>query len=269
MNNVISFDKLGLSFVVNRAAFSVFGIDVYWYGLIIAAGLIAAFIYAAYTCKKEGINQDDFLNMFIIAVPCAIIGARLYYCIFSFSEYRNNLADIFNLRQGGLAIYGGVIASALVVFIYCRVKKISCLEVLDVLAIGLLIGQCIGRWGNFVNGEAFGTATNNFLAMTIKSDGKTIAENVHPTFLYESLWNLLGIAVLLVYKKRRLFSGELFCLYMVWYGLGRMFIEGLRADSLYIGIFRVSQILSAVILIIGVLLIIRGRKFVKAEKRME
>lgn len=267
MNNVISFEKLGLSFNISRTAFSLFGIDVYWYGIIIAAGLVAAFIYASYASEKEGINQNDFLNMFIIAVPCSIIGARLYYCIFSFDSYKNNLADIFNLRQGGLAIYGGIIAAFAVVLVYCKIKHIKASKVLDVLAVGLLIGQCIGRWGNFVNGEAFGTASDNFLAMTIVQNGKTIAENVHPTFLYESLWNILGIAVILSYKKKRLFSGELFCLYMVWYGLGRMYIEGLRSDSLYIGEFRISQLLSAAILIIGVLLTIRGRKLVKAEKR--
>lgn len=269
MENIISFEKIGLSFNVSRTAFSFLGIDVYWYGIIIALGLISAFIYGSYASEKEGISQNDFLNMFIIAVPCAIIGARLYYCIFSFDEYKDNLTDIFNLRQGGLAIYGGVIAAAIVVLVYCKIKKIKYTKVLDILAVGLLIGQCIGRWGNFVNGEAFGTAANHFLAMTIVSNGRTIAENVHPTFLYESLWNLLGIAVLLIYKRKRLFSGELFCLYMVWYGFGRMFIEGLRTDSLYIGDYRISQLLSAVILIVGILLIIRGRKLKKAEIQTE
>jgi len=260
MTNIISFEKLGLSFTVNRTAFSVLGIDIYWYGIIIAIGLVSAFIYATYTTEKEGINQNDFLNMFIITVPCAIIGARLYYVIFNFSDYKNSLMDIFNLRQGGLAIYGGIIASLLVIYIYCRIKHIKYSKVLDILAVGLLIGQCIGRWGNFVNGEAFGTQTDSFFAMTIVNNSITIASNVHPTFLYESLWNALGIAVLLVYKKKQLFSGEIFCLYMVWYGLGRMMIEGLRSDSLYIGDFRVSQLLSAIILIIGIILIIRGRK---------
>lgn len=266
MENIINFEKLGLSFTLNRTAFSLFGIDIYWYGIIIATGLIAAFIYGSYASEKEGIDQNDYLNLFIITVPFAIIGARLYYCIFSFNDYKDNLLDIFNLRNGGLAIYGGVIASAIVIFVYCKIKKIKYTKILDVLSVGLLIGQAIGRWGNFVNGEAFGTQTTNFLAMTIINNGRIIAENVHPTFLYESLWNFAGIVVLLLYKKKKVFSGELFFLYMVWYGLGRMFIEGLRADSLYIGCFRVSQLLSAVILIIGVFLIIRGRKLKSEQK---
>ena len=267
MQNTIIFEKLGLTFTVNRTAFSVFGIDVYWYGIIIATSLVIAFIYASYAIKKENIDQNDFLNMFLIAVPCAIIGARLYYCIFNFAEYKDNLLEVFNLRNGGLAIYGGIIAAVLVIIIYCKIKKISSLKILDILAVGLLIGQCIGRWGNFVNGEAYGCETSNFLAMTIIKNGITVAKNVHPTFLYESLWNLLGILVLLVYKKRRLFYGEIFYLYMIWYGFGRMFIERLRTDSLYIGSVRVSQLVSAIILIAGILLIIHGRKLVKLKEQ--
>ena len=260
MSNIISFEKLGLSFTVSKSAFSLFGIDIYWYGIIIATGLVLAFIYASHQVEKEGINQNDFLNMFIIAVPCAIVGARIYYCIFNFSEYKNNLFDLFNLRQGGLAIYGGIIASFLTTYLYCKCKHIKFAKALDILAVGLLIGQCIGRWGNFVNGEAFGTYTDNIFGMTIIRNGIIIAKSVHPTFLYESLWNLLGIIVLLMHKKKKRFQGELFSLYMVWYGFGRMFIEGLRSDSLYIGSFRVSQILSSVILIVGIIFIIKGRK---------
>ena len=266
MINTISFENLGLSFNVNRVAFTIFGADIYWYGIIIATGLILAFIYASCETKKAGINQDDFLNMFLIALPCAIVCARIYYVIFNFSEYKDNITEIFDIRSGGIAIYGAIIGAVMVVIIYSKIKNIKLLKILDILAIGLLIGQSVGRWGNFVNGEAFGTSTNNIFAMTVVSKGITIADKVHPTFLYESLWNTLGIIILLTYKKRRIFEGELFSLYMIWYGFGRMCIEGLRADSLYIGSLRVSQILSAIILILGILFIIYGRKNAKNAK---
>lgn len=210
-----------------------------------------------------GLAQDDFLNMFIIAVPIAIICARAYYVIFNWDYYSNNFAEIFNIRGGGIAIYGGVIGAALVVTVYCLKKKISLGMVLDILAVGLLIGQAVGRWGNFVNGEAFGGTTDLPWAMSISQDGVMIAECVHPTFLYESLWNALGIVVLLVLKRKKKAEGELFCAYLTWYGFGRMFIEGLRTDSLYIGIFRVSQLVAAVTMVLGIVLIYIMRKNLK------
>ena len=260
MENIISFDKIGLTFNLSRTAFSLFGVDIYWYAIIIVTGLVVAFIYAINEAKKCDVSQDDLLNMFIIAVPCSIIGARLYYVLFSLDSFKNNLSEIFNIRGGGLAIYGGVIGAFLTVYLYSRKKKLHFGNILDILAVGLLIGQCIGRWGNFVNGEAFGRETNSFLSMTVISDGKMIARGVHPTFLYESLWNLLGLILILIHKKRKVFSGELFSMYLTWYGLGRMLIEGLRTDSLMIGTVRVSQMLSLILFIIGIILIIRGRK---------
>ena len=260
MINRISFASLGLSFEVRRSLFSVFGVPVYTYGLLIALGVCLAFIYAAREVKKTDISQDDFLNMFIIGLPTAIVCARLYYCIFSWDAYKDDLWQILNLRGGGLAIYGGVIGAALSVLIYCKVKKLSVGTVLDILAVGLLIGQAIGRWGNFVNGEAFGAQCNLPWAMTIVRGTRTIAESVHPTFLYESLWNMLGAGVLLLLKRKKVFEGELACCYMIWYGTGRMFIEGLRTDSLYFGAFRVSQILSAVLVVAGLVLIIKNYK---------
>lgn len=260
MLNHISFNGLGLEFDVSRSLFSVFGIPVYTYGLLIALGACIAFAYAATETKRTGLSQDDFLNMFIIGMPVAIICARLYYVIFSWDIYKDDIWQIFNIRGGGLAIYGGVIGAAAVVLIYCYVKKIKVGIVLDILAVGLLIGQTIGRWGNFVNGEAFGTECSLPWAMTIVSDGRTIADSVHPTFLYESLFNAVGIVLLLLYKRKKTFEGEIFCGYMVWYGIGRFLIEGLRADSLYIGAFRVSQILSALLVAAGIILIIKNRK---------
>lgn len=260
MVNNILFPGIGLDLTVSRSLFTVFGIDIYAYGVIIALGLILAFWYGTKEADRVGLKQDDLLNMFLIAVPLAIVGARLYYVAFSWDAYSDNLSEIFNIRNGGLAVYGGIIAAVLTIFVYCRIKKISMGMVLDILCIGLLIGQAIGRWGNFFNGEAFGSETSLPWAMTIIRDGVTIAESVHPTFLYESLWNAAGIVVLLLYKRKKSFNGELFCAYMVWYGLGRMFIEGLRTDSLYIGVFRVSQVLALISLVAGIVLIVINKR---------
>lgn len=260
MINVISFPKLNLSFEINRAAITIGSFSIYWYGVLIALGIILALCYAYFECKRTGFDSEHIFNMLLIALPTAIICARAYYVIFNFNLYKENLAGIFNIRGGGLAIYGGIIGIVIVILAYCRRAKISIGSVLDILAIGLLIGQAIGRWGNFVNGEAFGGPTTLPWAMSIENDGKIIADMVHPTFLYESLWNTIGIAVLLFYKKIKSFNGELFCGYMVWYGIGRALIEGLRADSLYLGFFRVSQLLSIAIFIAGLTLIIYKRR---------
>lgn len=260
MLNVISFPGLGLEFQVSRSLFSVFGMPIYTYGLIIGLGLCLGFLYALSEVKKCGISQDDFYNMFLIGVPASIICARIYYVIFNWDYYRNNLFDVLNIRGGGIAIYGGVIGAAAAVLIYCKLKKINIGKVLDILAVGLLIGQSIGRWGNFVNGEAFGSTCDLPWAMTIEQDGKIVANMVHPTFLYESLLNAAGVLLLCLYKKKKLFDGEVFCGYMVWYGLVRMFVEGLRADSLYFGPIRVSQALSVVLLVTGLILIAKNRK---------
>lgn len=260
MINQISFPYLGIELTVNRVLFSVFGLSVYTYGVIIGIGLVLGFLYASREAKKCGISQDDFLNMFLIGVPSAIICARLYYVIFSWSSYKDNLTEIFNIRGGGIAIYGGVIGASAAVLIYCLRKKINKGMVFDILSVGLLIGQAVGRWGNFVNGEAFGSATDLPWAMTIKQSGRVIANFVHPTFLYESLFNALGVLVLCLYKRKKTFDGEIFCGYMVWYGLTRVVVEGLRADSLYLGPVRVSQLLSAVLVLAGVIIIAKNRK---------
>lgn len=259
MINEISFPGLGLEFTINRAAFSVGGIDVYWYGIIIAAGMILAFIYGSREFKRCKLSQDDLLNMFLISVPVAIICARLYYVIFSFDQYRDNLLEIFDIRNGGIAVYGSLIGAAIVVVIYCLKKKINLGLVLDILAVGFLIGQAIGRWGNFVNGEAFGSATTLPWAMTIKSGGVTYADSVHPTFLYESLWNALGVIILLILRKHKRFNGEIFCAYILWYGLGRFWIEGLRTDSLYLGNLRISQLVALTSGFLGITAITAGR----------
>lgn len=261
MVNVISFPRLGLSFTINRVAFKIWNLNIYWYGIILALGMMIGLVYGYREIKKNGIKQDDLLNMFLIAVPVSIICARLYYVIFNFDIYRDNLLGIFDIRSGGIAVYGSLIGAVLVVIIYCRKKKINLGTVLDILAVGFLIGQAVGRWGNFLNGEAYGGPCSMPWAMTIASaNGSVLAENVHPTFLYESLWNAMGVIFLVLYKKHKKFSGEVFCLYILWYGIGRFWIEGMRTDSLYLGQIRISQLVALISAVAAAAVLIIGRK---------
>ena len=239
----ISFPMLGDWSIDPSASFTLFGHTFYWYGAIIAVGFILAMLYCARHCRRCGIKPDTLYDFLIWMIPLAIIGARLYYVIFQWSDYREHPLNAFKIWEGGLAIYGGVIAGLLTGIVWCRKKKIPFGAMADVCAPGLLIGQCIGRWGNFVNGEAHGGPTTLPWGMTI--DGQSM---VHPTFLYESLWNLAGFVLLHFYSKKRRFKGEIALLYAAWYGAGRAWIEGLRTDSLYLfstGI-RVSQLVAAV-----------------------
>jgi phosphatidylglycerol:prolipoprotein diacylglycerol transferase len=249
---------LGENFSVDPLPyFEVFGFRIYWYGVIIACGFILAVSYALARKKEFGLTEDNIIDMLIFAVPIGIIGARLYYVVFNFDLYRDDLAGIFRIRDGGLAIYGGVIFSVLTAYVFARVKKIPFGALLDDVAIPLLIGQSVGRWGNFINREAYGSVTNVLWRMGITLSDGTVTY-VHPTFLYESLWNLLGIIVLHFWsKKQRLFDGHLFLMYLTWYGVGRGIIEGLRSDSLYLfstGI-RVSQLLAVLTAVVSVTLI--------------
>ncbi len=258
MTNVISFPALGLYFEINRATLTIGNFSIYWYGVLIALGLALAVWYGMHECKRTGFDSDHVINMLLIALPASIICARAYYVIFNFDMYKGDFMSIFDIRSGGIAIYGAVIGAFLTVYFYCRKNKLCLGTVLDLLAVGLLIGQAVGRWGNFVNGEAFGAPTSLPWAMTIENNGRLVADMVHPTFLYESLWNAIGIILLILLKKRKRFEGELFSSYMVWYGLGRFMIEGLRADSLYIGAFRISQLVSICILIAGLVIITKN-----------
>lgn len=236
-------------------SYSIFGLTLYWYGTIIAIGFLLAVIYVTKRSKQFGLTQDNIIDMLICAVPSAVIGARVYYVIFNFSLYKDNLWDIFKIRDGGLAIYGAIIFAVLAVIIYCKVKKMPMGPFFDIGALGLLIGQAAGRWGNFMNREAFGRETTVFCRMGLTdSSGNTIF--VHPTFLYESLWNLLGLLLLHLFSKsgKRRYDGQIFAMYVAWYGFGRMLIEGLRTDSLYLfstGL-RVSQVLAALSVIVAV-----------------
>ena len=265
----ITFPNLGISVNPSRVAFNVLGKDIYWYGIIIAAGFMLAVIYAMRRAPSFGLTEDNILDMLFVAVPLAIVCARLYYCIFYWDLYRDNPIAILYVWEGGLAIYGGVIGAVIGVAIFCRVKKLPIGPLLDVGSLGLLIGQMIGRWGNFMNREAHGAITDGFFKMGI-ADAAGNVTYYQPTFLYESVWNLVGFVALHFYSKRRKFDGEVFLLYLAWYGLGRAWIEGLRTDSLYLfntGI-RVSQLLAALscVAAIAVLVYVRVVRKPQPEK---
>lgn len=243
----ISFPLLGDWSIDPSASFTLFGRTFYWYGVIIAVGFILAMLYCARHCRRCGIEPDTLYDFLIWMIPIAIIGARLYYVIFQWGDYRAHPIDALKIWEGGLAIYGGVIAGLLTGIVWCRKKKIPFGAMADVCAPGLLIGQCIGRWGNFMNREAHGAVTEAFLKMGLQ-DAAGVVTYYHPTFLYESVWNLIGFIGLHLFSKKRKFDGEVFLLYVAWYGLGRAWIEGLRTDSLYLfstGI-RVSQLVAIV-----------------------
>lgn len=278
----IIFPNLKLELLnIDSVAFTLWGIEVYWYGIIICMGILAGLLIAIWVAKKTNQNPDTYSELLIYALVGAIIGARLYYVAFSWDQYKDNLMDIFALREGGLAIYGGIIGAAIVCVVFSKVKKINVWVLMDTGVIGLVLGQAIGRWGNFFNMEAFGGYTNNLFAMAIKvSEAKYIPDEVyekvltindtayiqvHPTFLYESIWCLGVLALLLAYLKHKRFDGELFYLYLIGYGLGRVWIEGLRTDQLLLAHTNipVSQVLSAVLIFGAIISVIVGRRKTK------
>ena len=271
----IQFPELGWKFNIDPTAFSVFGFDIQWYGIIITLGLILALIYALPRMKRFGLDSDRTIDAIIGGVIGGIVGARLYYVLMRWDEYKGDWKAIINTRGGGLAIYGGIIGALLVGLIICKIRKIKMLPMLDITALGFLIGQGIGRWGNFFNQEAFGTNTDSFLGMTGGTIQRTISDGmqmggdmynnglemlwekpVHPYFLYESVWCLLGFVILAFMSKRRKFDGQIFLMYLAWYGAERFIVEGLRTDSLMLGNIRISQALSAVIFVASVILLI-------------
>lgn len=243
----ITFPNLGIAMDPSRVAFTLFGKEVYWYGILIALGFTLAVVYACRRAKQFGLTDDHILDMLLLAVPLAIICARAYYCIFYWELFRDDPISVFYIWEGGIAIYGGVIGAVVAALIYCKWRKVPFGPLADVGSLGLLIGQMIGRWGNFINREAYGAPTDSFLKMGL-ADSLGQVTYYHPTFLYESLWNLVGFVLLHFYSKKRKFDGEVFTAYVAWYGLGRLWIEGLRTDSLYLfgtGI-RVSQLVAGV-----------------------
>lgn len=256
MINTIAFPGLGIEAFNIVKYFEVFGFRIHWYGVIIAAGILLGFLYTAKEGKKRSIDQDTLLDIVLYGLPSAIISARIYYVIFEFDQYKNNLLDVFKIWEGGIAIYGAVIGACISTLVYCKVKNISFTKIFDTCSFGLLIGQIIGRWGNFINVEAYGRETNLPWRMLIVD--QSIA--VHPTFLYESLWNIGVFLFLRNYSKKQKFEGELFLIYLVGYGLGRLWIEGLRTDSLFLGPFRISQIVAFLCVAIGLYFVVKNRK---------
>lgn len=250
---MIEFPNIGISLRVSRAAFSLFGIQIYWYGILITLGVILAFTYALRRAKTVGMISDHVFDTAFAGAIGGFVGARLYYVLFNLPRY-TLVSAVLGIRDGGLAVYGGIIGGVFTAFVYTRIRRIRILPILDLAGPAFLIGQGIGRWGNFFNQEAFGAPTANTLpwGMTgtaIVTDLSVIAAGegalVHPCFLYESIWCFLGLIWLNLYlKKARRFDGEVFLLYAVWYGAGRAFIESLRTDSLYIGNIKVSQLVA-------------------------
>lgn len=247
LTSPISFPNLGITIDPSPVAFTLFGKDIYWYGIIIAGGFLLATLYMMYRAKLFGMSADDALDLVLWVVPVGVVCARLYYCVFYWELYRDDPFSVLYIWQGGLAIYGGIIGGALTILVLSRVKKIPKPVMLDLASMGVLIGQILGRWGNFFNREAHGSVTDSFFKMGLL-DAQGSVVFYHPTFLYESVWNLAGFLALHLYAGKRRFDGEIFLLYVAWYGLGRAWIESLRTDSLYLfstGI-RVSQLLAIV-----------------------
>lgn len=278
MTTNISFPNLGIYLENVGKTITVFGFDIAYYGIIIGCGVIAGVLMAAWQAKRTKQDPEIYYDLAMYAVILSIIGARIYYVIFSWDYYKENLLSILNFREGGLAIYGGVITAIITTYVFAKVKKVSFGTLCDTAGLGLILGQTIGRWGNFFNREAFGEYTNNLLAMRLPLDAVRKSDvtelmiehlevidgisyiQVHPTFLYESLWNLGVLLFLIFWSKHKKFEGEVFLLYLFGYGVGRFWIEGLRTDQLMLTeVIPVSQALAVVLVIVSTILIIINR----------
>lgn len=284
MTTSIAFPNIGIYLENVGKSITVFGFEIAFYGIIIGLGVMAGIAAAALEAKRTGQNPDTYYDLALYAVIFSVIGARVYYVIFSWNQYKNDLASIINIRQGGLAIYGAVIGAVITVYVFARIKKISFATLTDTAVLGLVLGQIMGRWGNFFNREAFGEYTNSLLAMRLPLDAVRSSDvtelmmkhvetikgvsyiQVHPTFLYESLWNLGVLIFLLLWRKHKKFEGEVFLMYLLGYGVGRFWIEGLRTDQLLIpGVhLPVSQVLAAVLVIVSIVIIVVTRRKHKA-----
>lgn len=242
----ITFPNLGLEINIDPVAFEIFGKAIYWYGIIIVAGIILSFILAWKNRDTYGISWEILTDFALIVIPIGIISARIYYVIFKWEYYKNNLSDIIKIWNGGIAIYGAIIGGIIAAIVFCKKRKIKLLDLCDFCAPYLALCQSIGRWGNFVNREAYGEITNSFLKMGIYDNAINEYIYVQPTFLYESICTLIIFIILYTYRHNRKFSGEIFYLYMTLYGIARFVIEGFRNDSLYLYGFRVSQVLAII-----------------------
>jgi len=287
MNTSINFPNLGIHLSNVGKSISIGGFEIAYYGMIIACGMILGLCIAMWVAKKTNQNPDQYFDVALYAIPIALIGARAYYVIFSWDQYKDNLIHILYFREGGLAIFGGVIA-AVITYVYVKIKKQNFWLMADTACVGLVLGQIIGRWGNFFNREAFGGYTNGLFAMQLPLNAVRSSDvtqemmehlqtidgvqyiQVHPTFLYESFWNVGVLLLLLLFTKHKKFHGEIFLLYLAGYGIGRFWIEGLRTDQLLLpGIkLPVSQVLSAVVAIVSIAVILIQRKRCTAKKNV-
>lgn len=257
----VSFPGLGIKWEINRVAFSIGSFNVYWYGILIAIGLLLGVLYAYFNTEHYGVDKNKLFDCVIVGIITSIIGARLYYVIFRWGEYYStHPAEIIDIRDGGIAIYGAIIGALTGGLITAKIKKQKFLPLLDVTMVGFLIGQAIGRWGNFFNQEAFGTRTDSILRMVSENTGGV---GVHPCFLYESVWCALGVLFMHIFNRKfQKYHGQIFFLYFIWYGAERLAVEGLRTDSLYLPFriagydIRVSQLLSLCLVIAGIVLLI-------------
>ncbi len=274
---VIRFPNLGFEVNVGNGI-SIFGFEIAYYGMIIATGMICGALIAYYEAKRTGQNVDNYIDYTLIGIISAILGARIYYVIFQWSYYSENLDQIINLRGGGLAIYGGVIAAIFALYIFTKIKKLNFLKLTDTMIFGLILGQIIGRWGNFFNREAYGGFTNGLFAMQIPVEDASVVNNaltvmvdgvqyvqVHPTFLYESFLNLILLIILLIIRDKRKFYGENLCYYFIGYGIIRFFVEGMRTDQLQLFGVAVSQVLSIVLFFIGLTIVVIMRIRLKGK----
>lgn len=284
-DKAIAFPNLGIQWNHIEKSFTIGGIEIAFYGIIIGLGILIGYLLAQQEARRTGQDAELYMDYAIYAVICSILGARLYYVIFSWDAYKDDLWQIFNIRQGGLAIYGGVIAAVLSLIVYAKIKKQNFWLMADTGCIGLIAGQAVGRWGNFFNREAFGDYTNNLLAMKLPVSAVRSREitakmqehmtdgciQVHPTFLYESLWNLGVLLLLLCYRTRKHFNGELMFLYLGGYGLGRVWIEGLRTDQLILGNtgIAVSQVLAGCMVLLSAIVLIVGNIRAKKAKKAD
>lgn len=285
MHTSIEFPNLGIHLENVGKTLTIFHFDIAYYGIVIGLGILAGLLIAMQVAKHTKQNPEDYIDLAMFAVVLGIIGARIYYVAFSWDMYKDDILSVFNIREGGLAIYGGVIAAVITVFVFAHVRKMSAPLLLDTAVFGLVTGQMIGRWGNFFNREAFGEYTDNLFAMRLPLDAvrasdvtekmKTHMETVngvdyiqvHPTYLYESLWCLMVLILLFVYLRHKAFDGEVFLVYLAAYGLGRFWIESLRTDQLLLpGVgLPVSQVFAGILVVASIILIIYFRKKKKEE----
>ena len=260
---MVTFPGLGLEFNISKIAFSILGIDIHWYAILIVIAIVLALIILKINNKKQDVKYEYLLDLSIYLIPMSLICARLYYIAFNLDFYINNPLEILNLKSGGLAIYGGILGGILTIFIYCKKKKINFISLLDQIAPVLALGQSIGRWGNFINIEAYGVETTSIFRMGIIENG--IYKEVHPTFLYESVADFIIFIILIILGRIRQKNGERTCIYLILYSFVRFFIEGIRTDSLMLNNIRISQMVSLILFVVSCFILVYNNTKTKKQ----